>query len=79
MATQASMMFRRCATQLLQTTSVTNTTASSANFHSSQTRHLTKNEKGVFTCTLIPGDGVRLSSLLRAHMEPNIRWGRRDT
>jgi len=58
MATQASMILRRSATQLMQTTYVANFAVPSANFHSSQVRPIFKNEKGLYTCTLIPGDGV---------------------
>ena len=57
MALRASMIFRRCATQLLQTSSCGNISASS-NFHSSKARLFNRNEKGMYTCTLIPGDGV---------------------
>ena len=58
MATQASMILRRCTTQLKQTTYVANFIAPSANFHSSNIRPIFKNEKGMYTCTMIPGDGV---------------------
>ena len=57
MALRASMIFKRCATQLLQTSSCGNISASS-NFHSSKARLFNRNEKGMYTCTLIPGDGV---------------------
>ena len=57
MALRASMILRRCATQLLQTSSCGNISASS-NFHSSRARLFNRNEKGMYTCTLIPGDGV---------------------
>ena len=57
MALRASMILRRCATQLLQTSSCGNISASS-NFHSSKARLFNRNEKGMYTCTLIPGDGV---------------------
>ena len=59
MATQASMMLRRCASQLMQSSTASNVLIPSASFHSSHTRLVNKNEKGMFTCTLIPGDGVR--------------------
>ena len=59
MATQASMMLRRCASQLIQSSTASNILIPSASFHSSHTRLVNKNEKGMFTCTLIPGDGVR--------------------
>jgi len=58
MATQASMMMRRCASQLMQSATASNILIPSASFHSSHTRLVNKNEKGLFTCTLIPGDGV---------------------
>ena len=57
MALRASMILKRCATQLLQTSSCGNISASS-NFHSSKARLFNRNEKGMYTCTLIPGDGV---------------------
>ena len=57
MALRASMIAKRCATQLLQTSSCGNISASS-NFHSSKARLFNRNEKGMYTCTLIPGDGV---------------------
>ena len=59
MATQASMMMRRCASQLMQSATASNILIPTANFHSSHSRMVNKNEKGMFTCTLIPGDGVR--------------------
>jgi len=58
MATQASMMMRRCASQLMQSATASNILIPSASFHSSHKRLVNKNEKGLFTCTLIPGDGV---------------------
>ena len=60
MATQASMMMRRCASQLMQSATASNILIPSASFHSSHTRLVNKNEKGLFTCTLIPGDGVSI-------------------
>ena len=65
MAIQASIMLRRCTTQFLQTTSA-NLTAS-ANFHSSETRQFNKNEKGMYTCTMIPGDGVSIQKSCTTH------------
>ena len=64
MATQASMILRRCAGKLIQTTSVTNCTIPCAAFHSTQIRQMNKNEKGNYTCTMIPGDGVRINDCL---------------
>merc|ERR1711936_452926 len=57
MALRASMILKRCATQLLQASSCGNISAPS-NFHSSKARLFNRNEKGMYTCTLIPGDGV---------------------
>ena len=57
MALRASMILKRCATQLLQTSSCGNISASS-HFHSSKVSLFNRNEKGMYTCTLIPGDGV---------------------
>ena len=61
MALRASMILRRCATQLLQTSSCGRLAihiSASSNFHSSKARLFNRNEKGMYTCTLIPGDGV---------------------
>ena len=58
MATQAAMVLRR-ALQLQRTMAVPNLTAPCAHFHSSQKlTALAKNERGLYTCTMIPGDGV---------------------
>ena len=71
MATQASMLFRRCASKLIQTSSAPGFTIPSTNFHSSQSRPIAKNERGMYTCTMIPGDGVRIN-IYYYHLRENF-------